>query len=211
MIQWMRNAGGLPRYTERVGWGHNNWNRIYGEEGDWTDTYQYGDPADTRLELTNWMFAQQRTPGPESKPLAPGKTLLVDFGGNDTTLSPDGAGQYWNNASTNATGTGTLLTSMRNTDGFKTLTRIDVLDAFNGSNSSGVVDNSLYAQNAQKDTWWVGSFDGHASALLESGSFAIKGLIPHGLYRIRCFGSRQGADGNLSRSTRYTIGTEFRN
>ncbi|GEM_PF-3532921 len=210
MIQLISAAGGKPRYTERSGWGHSNWSNIYSENSGWTDSYTGGDPEDTRLELYDWLFAQELRPAPAAALLAPGEGLLVDFGASATTSSPDSNGLHWNNANGSASTPGMIFTQMNTTNGDRTQTRMELLNAFQGANTQGVVDQSLYPQNAQSDTWWEGSHDGHAQALQEEAEIQVQGLHPNGRYRVRFFASRQGADGTNSRMTRYKIATQHR-
>jgi predicted esterase len=210
MVDDLIARGALPRYTMRSGWGHNNWSKIYSESSGWTNTYTLGDPADTTMQLHAWLFNQSKTPAlaEAPPPLAPGRTLLLDFGGTTyLTPTPDAQGRTWNNLT--SIGTGTKLAQSRDSAGTLTSTGLAVDDAFSGTNDGGVASSALYPATAARDSWFVGAGT-REDGLLAPGILRLTGLVPGGLYRLRILPSRGGTDGTMSRMGRYTVAGQSR-
>jgi len=208
--------GATPRYTERPGWGHSNWNSIYSESPGWTNLYQGGDPDNTEPLLYEWLFSQTL---PAPRTLLPEESLLIDFGTQFTMMSRRlDRTRYWNNAllsiRDNAeppviTDTPALPQQMRTASGIATICALAQTKAFSSSSGLGVTDATLYPLNVQKDYWQMGTFAGQPGVLDHPAEITLSGLIPGAPYRIRCFASRQGDDGGRGYVTRYRIDDVF--
>ena len=213
MISQLRQGGGLPRYSERAGWGHSDWKRVYGEEPGWTDKYAYGDPTDRSLQLYGWMFHQRRNPdaaAPMNGPVAGGDTLLFDFGDDAATPSPDATGRHWNIVPSVYQATGSLMTGVQTGTGRNTAAQLRVVDGFVGANSLGLLVDNLYPSTAQRDNLFAGSFSDRADGLLNPAVIRVENLPANTDCRVTLFCSRNGTDGGKDRLTRYTIGSEWR-
>ncbi len=149
--------------------------------------------ADATTQIT------QLPPSFPVPPLAVGQSIRVDFG---TTLTADPS---WNDISDCSTGSATdMLDSM----GTATGVDLRITDAFTGNNASGDPNNALgYPATVSQDVCWVGSFDGHAAALLEHAQIVIDD-VDTGTYELVLFASRTGDDGGLGRLTRYALGNQ---
>lgn len=123
-----------------------------------------------------------------------GDAVRIDFG----TATSTG----WSNHTEFASTSGPL-TSM----GGVTLDLTVTTSGFNGVQLGGSMTNTLgYPGTASSDSFWVGSFDGHAAALTLAGHVELAGFTG-GEYEIELFGSRDGDDAGIGRLTRYQIGT----
>jgi hypothetical protein len=124
-----------------------------------------------------------------------GDAVRIDFG----TATSAG----WSNHTEFASTSGPL-TSM----GGVTLDLMVSTSGFNGVQLGGSMTNTLgYPGTASSDSFWVGSFDGHAAALPLTGRVEVTGFMG-GEYEIELFASRDGDDAGIGRLTRYRIGTE---
>ena len=141
---------------------------------------------------------------PEPPPaLEPGARIRIDFGSADgTTADP------WRNMTAPVAG---HLDNLRDTDGQTTAIDLAVTDGFNGANEAGLEQNDLgYPSTVSRDTFWVGSFDGHEAGVANPGQLRLTDLAPDATYDLEVFASRAGDDGGRGRSTRYTIGPDHR-
>lgn len=128
-------------------------------------------------------------------PLAVGQTIQVDFGPT-VTADPD-----WNGVN-DCTNGGAA--DMVDDTGATTGVDLTITEAFTGANSNGEPNNGLgYPSTTSDDVCWVGSFDGHAAALLEQAVVVIDDLDA-GTYEVVLFASRTGDDGGNGRLTRFT-------
>lgn len=124
-----------------------------------------------------------------------GRTVEVDFG----TLATPGFGSVTNCLTG---GTSALVDSM----GEPTSVAVRIASPFTGSNESGLAANELgWPASVSQDVCWVGSFDGHDAALLDSATVVLDNLPP-GIYSLTAFASREGDDAGRGRLTRYTVG-----
>ncbi|MEM6926176.1 MAG: hypothetical protein AAF602_04570 [Myxococcota bacterium] len=133
-------------------------------------------------------------PPPFESPTFPvGSTIELDLG----TLPTPGT----NVLEDCAAGTATLVDHT----GTATGVSVAITQPFTGSNEAGLPDNLLgWPETVSRDVCWVGSFDGHDAARLETATVALRGLEP-GTYDVTLFASRSGDDGGSGRLTRYTI------
>ncbi|MEZ4447347.1 MAG: hypothetical protein R3B72_50190 [Polyangiaceae bacterium] len=158
------------------------------------------DPADAaRLQATADATTgiTQAPPAFPTPPFAVGQSLQIDFG----TAATSEVG--WNVVG--ACGVGTFA-DLLDATGAQTGVDLSIPDAFTGSNESGLPNNGLgYPGTVSSDVCWVGSFDSHQAALLESATVRIDDLAP-GTYEVTLFASRSGDDGGLGRLTRFSLG-----
>lgn len=124
---------------------------------------------------------------PEGFPSA----VRVDFGSNGNSSSGN-----WNNIT--STSLGASVSSAVDSTGAVTSVGITVTDAFNGTNTSGIVSDTLFPENAVKDSFYIPSG--------EQAAIEISGLDTNLCYQIRCFASRSTT---ADRTTIYTIGEEI--
>ncbi len=161
-----------------------------GGHDSWTQTYD----GSAGHDIYAWMLSKHKA----NVTLAPGRTLRVDFGANQLT-TPGG----WNNISNPGVGVSSPLIDDR---GLPTSTRLERLSAFSGVNEQGAMQNSLgYPYTATSDMFWVGSFEGHQQALLQSARLRVSGLLPGASYDLLLFASRAEDDNGAGRLTRYTV------
>lgn len=81
---------------------------------------------------------------------------------------------------------------------------------FSGTQTGGRADNALgWPGDVSRDSLWIGSFDGHVTALESRATVVVHGLPP-GTYAVELFASRTGDDGGNGRLTRYRIGAATR-
>lgn len=169
------------------GVGHNSWQRTYDlnhAQSDGHDIYQ-------------WFLSKKNLHVIVPIELAVNSMVSVDVGASSGSTSPP-----WNNLTSTNGSTGQLMDEHGN---FTTV-QMFITDGFNGTNQNGIGANVLgIPETVTADNFWLGSFDGHAEALLESAVVSISGLDPAGEYRIELFASRSGDDGGIGRLTRYEI------
>lgn len=135
--------------------------------------------------------------GSSEPALEAGQTILVDLG-DATTQSPS----PWNNLTYDAG----RIDNAADTRG--TVTRVDfsVTDNFAGANPNGLTDNQLgYPGEATRDTFWIGSFDGHTAALSTAGQVTLRHLDPEATYALKLFAARSGDDSGRGRLTRFIV------
>ncbi|MCB1582496.1 MAG: hypothetical protein KDI92_05475, partial [Xanthomonadales bacterium] len=169
------------------GVGHDSWQRTYDLNHQQSDGY----------DIYEWFLSKKNLDVVVPTELAVNRMVSVDVGAaSGSTATP------WNNL-TNANGsTGQLMDDQGN---FTTV-QITMTDSFNGTNQNGIGANVFgIPETVTTDSFWVGSFDGHAEALLESAVVSISGLDSTGVYRMELFASRSGDDGGIGRLTRYGV------
>ncbi|CAM2008376.1 carboxylesterase family protein [Acanthopleuribacter pedis] len=161
------------------------------------------------------MNALSVTALPEDEPLEPrleeGRSLMVDFGAPTLTCpAQDGHGRFWNNVTLRqSTAANPSLENGVDDQGAATGINMVIPVGFQGYNGLGVVDDSLFPAQAQRDTFWSGSHASHEAGLTRPGQVRLTGLTPGAVYDVSLFASRQGADGDRDRLTRYTLGGHF--
>ncbi len=116
------------------------------------------------------------------------QTLHFDLG--DTTYETSG---NWNNL-TDFSIAGVVSNAV-NADGDATGIGLRVTDAFRGNSGPGVVDSTLYPEDAQRDSFTVGSDD--------PGELKLTGLTPGKPYELIFFGSRETTQ---ERRVEYAVG-----
>ncbi|MEO0601496.1 MAG: hypothetical protein AAF211_08675 [Myxococcota bacterium] len=135
----------------------------------------------------------QEPPPFESPTFPVGRTIELDLG----TLPTPGT----NVLEDCTAGSATLV----DTTGTATGVSVAIIQSFTGSNEAGLPDNLLgWPETVSRDVCWVGSFDGHDAARLETATVALRGLDT-GTYDLTLFASRSGDDGGIGRLTRYTV------
>lgn len=160
----------------------------------WTRTYNLSAGHD----IYDWFLDYKNNGIVSPIELAPGRQVSVDLGVTaGATSSP------WNNLSSINGGVVNLLDDQAN----PTTVSINITDTFTGTNQNGIGPNQLdIPETVTEDNFWVGSFDGHPAALLESTTVSISGLDPMGTYQLELYASRADDDGGNGRLTRYTLG-----
>lgn len=118
--------------------------------------------------------------------------VRFDFGSSGNASSGN-----WNNMTSSSLNSS--IVSAVDTTGSASSIGITITDAFNGTNTSGIVSNALFPENAVKDSFYI---PGGKQAAIE-----ISGLNTDLCYQIRCFASRST---NSDRIAIYTIGEEIR-
>lgn len=169
------------------GVGHNSWQRTY--------------DLSAGHDIYDWFLGYKNPTITDPEPLATGRDVEVDFG-----IQAGATAVPWNNLHNTAGSTIQL------TDDQATVTTVSVVisDAFNGTNQNGIAANGVgVPESVTAHNFWVGSFDGHAAALLESATVEIAGLDALATYRLELYASRSGNDGGNGRLTRYTIDGQF--
>lgn len=163
----------------------------------WTRTYDLTDANSDGHDIYQWFLTHTNNQVVVPGAFEVGRSLMEDFGhASALTASP------WNNV-TNLTGSAsTLLGDLA----VHTNINVTITDGFNGINQDGIPTNGIgYPETVSSDNMWLGSFDGHADALLESATLQISGLESNGTCDLELFASRSGDDGGNGRLTRYTI------
>ena len=160
----------------------------------WQQTYDLSEGHD----IYEWFLSHRNANIVEPIVLESGSHVAVDVGSAAATTAPP-----WNNLISIAGGTGNLLDEQSR----PTTVQVSITDGFTGTNQNGIPTNTLnIPETVTEDNFWVGSFDGHAAALLESATVSISGLNPAATYDLELFASRSGNDGGNNRLTRYTVG-----
>jgi predicted esterase len=225
-------AGGVPRFTEIAGMGHDGWENIYADlpayTGHFTAStvvvpasapsyYPPTPPALITMESTStglysWLFTQERLAAATLLPRPqPGQKLLIDFGpdqGAANTSSPDGLGRHWNNAGFS-----------RDLD-----YALSTYGMLGGVHSFGLVDAT--GSKTRVALRVLAAFDAagengeSAGAVYPSSAqrdfwyrndpagaaLRLEGLEPGALHRVKAFASRADGEG-ADRLTRYAIGS----
>lgn len=119
-------------------------------------------------------------------------TVRFDLGSGGNTSSGN-----WNNLT--SANLGASVSSAVDATGLVSSIGITVTDAFKGINTDGILSDSLFPENAVKDSFYIPSG--------EQAAIEISGLDTGLCYQIRCFASRSS---NASRTAIYTIGEEIR-
>lgn len=168
------------------GVGHNSWQRTY-DLSEGHDIYQ-------------WFLSKKNITISEPSPLGVNRMVHIDFGSSAApTPSP------WSNINSISGGLANLIDD----EGQTSTINISITESFTGTNQNGIGMNQLnIPETVTSDNFWVGSFDGHAEALLESATVSITGLDPNAIYSIEIYASNSGDDGGNGRLTRYTIGNQ---
>lgn len=163
----------------------------------WTRTYDLTDPNSEGHDIFQWFLSHRNDQVVVPSAFEVGRSLMVDLG-DTASLTPS----PWNNLTNPNGSTSTLLDDL----GVATNINLAITDGFNGSNPNGIPANDVgYPETVSQDSMWLGSFDGHADALLETAVVQISGLETNGTYDLELFASRTGDDGGNGRLTRYTI------
>ena len=210
MINQLEGLFLKPRYTEILGNGHNGWSNIYGDSAEWTDFFTGGDPSDTNRPLYPWLFRQQNTKrqSTEAEPrVAAGSHFLIDCGNAGATDSPDSSNSHWISL-LNGMSVGPLASKVVDRTGTLQPLSIDMKDPFDGNQTGGVVDDSIYPTTAQQDTFWSGAFDINEAPNTQA-VIVFGGLPPEALCKITVFASRTGDDTGRGRLGRYSIGEKY--
>ena len=135
---------------------------------------------------------------------------MIDLGDANSTTSSTTGDDFWNNVSGHANATSSSsFSGLRSRSGRRTLTNLSISQPFVGVNLDGEVANHFYAETAQQDSFFAGSFADHAAGLENPGRITLSGLPPEAVCRVSMFASRSGADGARDRLTRYRIGDRF--
>ncbi len=135
----------------------------------------YGDnpiASDTLGNVTYWVY----------------NIVRFDFGSAYATTGK------WNNVTEKTTGV--KVSDAVNSDGTSTGIGLEILTAFNGMNSSGVSDNSVYPTTAQRDSIYTANSDQFQLTGLDTGTF----------YNLTFFASRSGTANDYV-STYSAVGT----
>ncbi len=122
-------------------------------------------------------------------------TILVDFGGDNTTPAP------WNNVTDPVAGN---LPDLLNSRGFTTGFGLDITDRFNGINTAGTTAPAAEIEipaTASGDSFF-GSVTSFGGLIEPTGAFTLSGLEPNVPYRLALFASRTATD---NRETAYEI------
>ncbi len=106
----------------------------------------------------------------------------------------------WNNVT--QASTGKRVTNAVASNGSATMIGLEILDAFVGSNPSGIATNLVYPSEAQRDTFYI-SGTGDTQAVIR-----ITGLFTNVRYDLSFFASRT-ASGDTNRSAIYRAGVDF--
>ena len=167
------------------------------EHNSWQRTYDLSAGHD----IYSWFLTKKNLDIVEPVPLASGRSIHVDLG-----VSSGASASPWNNL----TSTGDAISNTIDDQAAPTEVNVVITDAFTGTNQNGIGPNSLgYPDTVTADNFWVGSFDGHTEALLDSATVTISGLESQGTYSLELFASRTGDDGGRFRLTRYTVDGAF--
>ena len=201
MVNDIKTAGGNPRLSVLPGFAHNDWAPIYADETGFTDSWEGGPEEDLSASLYPWLFSKTLPETPYSyPPLQDDETLLFDFGWNHR--QPNGT--TWNNLSIDPTEPVQMLTALLNSNGQPRRVGLAIADGFEGMEDGGSSSGPLYPSQVSSDFWWTGSDEGHEEALAKPASIVLSQLPTDQSFRLRFFGSRNGADGSLDRRTRFT-------
>ncbi|WP_020567754.1 SGNH/GDSL hydrolase family protein [Neolewinella persica] len=134
--------------------------------------------------------------GYESTPIIPPfDTILVDFGGTNTSPAP------WNNVTDPVAGS---IEDLPNSSGFSTGYALTVVDAFNNINTAGTINPAPaigLPATATGDSFFgnTQTFGGQSQP---TGGIALESLNPEKSYTLEIFASRTAAD---NRETQYVI------
>jgi predicted esterase len=163
----------------------------------WTQTYDLSAGHD----IYNWFLTKKNWDVLIPSSLELDREIQIDIGASSgASLNP------WNNL-TSISG---AINNSINDQLVNTTVNIVISNGFNGTNQNGVGINPFgIPESVTADNFWVGSFDGHEAALLETAVVTISGLEPQATYSLELFASRTGDDGGRGRLSRYSIGTEF--
>lgn len=163
----------------------------------WTRTYDLSAGHD----IYSWFLSKKNMDVITPATFEVGREIQVDIGASfGTSQIP------WNNL-TNISG---ALYNASDDLEVNTKVNIEINNAFIGANQNGIGANSFnIPETVTADNFWVGSFDGHDQALLESAELTLSGLETNATYSLELFASRTGNDGNRFRLTRYTIDGNF--
>ena len=160
----------------------------------WTRTYNLSEGHD----IYSWFLSKKNMEVVVPESLVVGNDIKVDFG-----ISSGASPNPWNNVISIS---GAVFNAIDNQLSNTTVGFV-ITDSFDGTNQNGIGANGLgIPETVTADNFWVGSFDDHDTALLESAEVTISGLDPLAAYDLELFASRTGDDGGRFRLTRYTIG-----
>ncbi len=135
------------------------------------------------------------------------QTLLLDFGSSTTPTqngpAPDDPTNFWNNV-TDAVGSveGSQLAGLVNTLNAETSIGLEILSRFNGANTNGTLESTVFVANATRDSLYGNTEDWSGLANV-TPSFKLTGLNPDRVYNLTFYGSRLSV-GDV-RETGYTI------
>ncbi len=168
------------------GVGHNSWQRTY-DLSEGHDIYQ-------------WFLSKKNLNITEPIPLAVNREVRIDFGSSAApTPNP------WNNINSISGGLSNLIDDLEQASTIN----VSITSSFTGTNQNGIGPNQLnIPESVTSDNFWVGSFDGHVEALLETATVLIAGLETNATYSIEIFASRSGDDGGNGRLTQYTLNNQ---
>ncbi|MCD8534463.1 MAG: hypothetical protein LR011_06645 [Verrucomicrobia bacterium] len=137
---------------------------------------------------------------------ASGWSALVDFGSSNRETNVVGGGelQFWNNvtngvADTNDGSLRDIVTSSGDASGLV----IQMVSRFNGVNTAGASDSTLYPASATSDSWYANTEDFGVGPDI-TPIFNVEGLDPEKIYRFSFYGSRMNAGGD-NRQTVFTL------
>ncbi len=163
----------------------------------WQITYNLSEGHD----IYRWFLDKVNRGVIELSTLEVDRSINVDFG-----IASGASPNPWNNLSSTSGGISLALDDQSH----NTTIAFNISDAFNSTNQNGIGANDLgFPETVSADSFWVGSFDGHDAALLESATVSISGLNPQATYDLELFASRSGDDGGRFRLTRYTVNDQF--
>ena len=135
-----------------------------------------------------------------------GKTLLLDFGGGDTTQAGgvnDDPVNRWNNITgTFAAADGAMLTDLLKNDDTPTPLSLSIVSRFNAANTDGTLTSPLFPADATRDSLY-GNTESFNNLVNVTPVFKLGGLNAAEVYDLEFFASRMNVADN--RETRYTV------
>lgn len=163
----------------------------------WQRTYDLSEGHD----IYSWFLSKLNGDVIDPSQLEVDRSINVDLG-----IASGASPTPWNNLTT----TNGQINLAVDDQSINTTINFNITDAFNSTNQNGIGSNDLgFPETVTVDSFWVGSFDGHDAALLESATISISELEPQATYNLELFASRSGNDGGQFRLTRYTVNGVF--
>ena len=137
---------------------------------------------------------------------ASGWSALVDFGSGNRETNVVGGGelQYWNNVTNGVADTddGSLRDIVTSTGDASSLI-IQMVSRFNGVNTAGTSDSTIYPATATSDSWFANTEEFGVGPDIKP-VFNVEGLDPEKTYKFSFYGSRMSTGGD-NRQTHFTL------